>query len=694
MKFTPSAALLAAVATHSLAHPVQNTQDSKGKAARRDDSAAADNAVDWNDPANYEGIDWNDPALYKDVDWSAVNYDGSAEAAAITEAPEAKRQDWNDPEIYKDVDWSTVDFGGDAEAPAMTEAPKVKRQDWNDPENYNSVDWNDPEIYKDVDWSTVNYDGNEEAAATTEAPKVKRQDWNDPENYKSVDWSDPEIYKNIDWVTLLDWTTVTYGGDSAATAPTQTPSPEPTAAASSSADSGADEQATETTSSQDPSHTSTTGECNRLGPILNATIAIGRSCKTHCNQYVDRVNSLVSKMDAQDCDIDHYATKPYLPNQTEEVNQREGLQARGTMSCDMLSTKLASMKQSIRSGSCGSECAALGKRIGQTTQYMARLGCGTESQPAHPSSAQPIQRRDTAHDVITAEAKNAYDAWESGLGAPAPSANLSSSQKQQICDHLESGFVTCAAEAEKFIQYNGGNDMVPRFLIDWRMDIAARERAYRCASPTSSSLNRRDEPTNQTTAQQLEATLPPSSANSSQRDLVCDYLRKEQLQVFSEISQALLHGEKPDPSLIQKLKDIEASEKKWDCPIYPPQPLKARQEPTPETTAKELEVTLPPSEARPDQKALVCDSLRKEQLQVYSEMSKAYLSGGKPDQSLSSKMETLNASQEKWDCGPYPAQPLKKRQDSNSDNQHIKSIEDGLGKLGNCETSGGCCFWC
>jgi len=289
-------------------------------------------SVNWNDQKNYNGVEWNNPETYKNVDWAYVNYNGGAEATPASQ----KRQDWSDPETYKNVDWKTL-------------------------ESYKSFDCNNSKNYKSVEWANVNY------AATTptlEAPTLISTSTTAPPEGSPVP-SKP--------VESLTTTTTGFSPSTAESAiENATPIPSQTAAS--------DENA----------------ECKRLGPILNATLGLHKSCTSHCTQYDDRVNSLVGKMKPLDCDIDLYAGngKNPLPRQESEIGQTKTIGKRGTVnvtqpkhvSCSILGPRL----QSLKSGrdQCNSNCDAIEKALLVTAHRMAELDCKTDEE-----SAKPIQRR-------------------------------------------------------------------------------------------------------------------------------------------------------------------------------------------------------------------------------------------------------------------------------------------------------------
>ena len=400
---------------------------------------------------------------------------------------------------------------------------REEQPDWNDPSTYPGVDWNDPKNYQGVDWS-------------------------DPKNYEGVDFNSPELYKDVDFNAILQ-------GTPSAPKPSSTATPVASPTATPSQADGGDESA----------------ECHRLGSILYATMRLGKACESqsgHCTQYVGRVNSLESKMKEAGCDINKYASK--AENEQMPQNQHNGtvsVTSPRNVSCSMLTLRLRTMKEGREQ--CTSNCEGMDTGISNTTDLLKNLDCENANEPAN-----PLHRRATNLDAMTKAAKNAYEAWESGLGWPAASDHINSAQKGQLCHDLHSTYLNCMALKLGFLMH-GGPNAIPSFLNKWQSDIAGRQSQYGCAKEN-------------------------------------------------------------------------------------PIPLKARG-PTKETTAKQLEITLPPNEARPDQKKLVCDNLRKEQLEAYAEMSHAYLTGGKPTQAMKDKMQSIITSQQKWSCGPYPAQPLKAR---------------------------------
>jgi len=221
---------------------------------------------------------------------------------------------------------------------------------------------------------------------------------------------------------------------------------------------------------------------------------------------------------------------------------------------------------------------------------------------------------------MTKDAQNAYEAWESAIGAPAVSDQIPVEQKKQLCDNFHKALLSYAAKTPRFVMFAGGRQSVPQSLKDWHSDIIAREEQYDCSKEQPIPLKARSEPSEDTTAKELEVTFPPNEARPDQKTLVCNYLRKQQLQIFNEMSQAYLSGSKPEQALLEKLQAVEISQKRWGCPISAPQGLKAR--------------------------SVDIDS------------------GG-----------------------------LVKRIGVDDDNEHLSNIMDGLGQLGDCETSGKCSWW-
>ncbi len=102
-----------------------------------------------------------------------------------------------------------------------------------------------------------------------------------------------------------------------------------------------------------------------------------------------------------------------------------------------------------------------------------------------------------------------------------------------------------------FALSGGGTKAIPQVLYDWHKDIISRPRDCNCPA---------------------EPAMPLERQEASE---VCDNLRKEQLQVFNDMSAAYLSSREPDQSQKDKLQSILESQGEWLCPSYPTQPLKA-----------------------------------------------------------------------------------------------------------------------